>query len=97
MEYYFEWDANKAKKNLVKHKISFDRASTIFRDPNALSIYDAEHSIEEDRWVTMGSDNSGILLIVCHTFTQNDNEEISIRIISSRKANKTESKQYMEI
>jgi len=97
MEYFFEWDSNKAKKNLVKHKVSFERASTIFKDPNALSIYDAEHSIEEDRWVTMGSDNSGILLIVCHTYIQFNDEEINIRIISSRKANKKEYKQYMEI
>ena len=49
MRYYFEWDPQKAKINLKKHKVSFERACTVFKDPNALSIYDEEHSEKEDR------------------------------------------------
>ena len=97
MKYNFEWDPDKAKKNLIKHKISFEKAATIFRDPNALSIYDNEHSANEDRWITLGIDNSGVLIIVCHTFIQNDDNDINIRIISARKANKKEINQYKEL
>ena len=74
MNYNFEWDPEKAKNNLSKHKISFERATTIFRDPNALSKYDEEHSTNEDRWTTLGIDSSGVQIIVCHTFNQIDNE-----------------------
>ena len=53
MRYNFEWDPNKAKHNLRKHKVSFERAAAIFLDPLAISIYDEEHSSEEDRWITI--------------------------------------------
>ncbi len=62
MRYDFEWDIKKAKNNFRKHKISFERASSIFRDPNLLSIPDDVHSEYEERWITMGLDISGILL-----------------------------------
>ena len=54
MRYDFEWDVRKAKTNVRKHKISFERATEIFRDPNALSIVDEEHSEYEERWITIG-------------------------------------------
>ena len=53
MRYDFEWDIRKAKSNFRKHKISFERAATIFRDANILSIPDEEHSESEERWLTM--------------------------------------------
>ncbi len=96
MQYYFEWDPNKAKQNIRNHKISFERAATIFLDPIALSIFDDEHSEIEERWSTLGIDNTGILLVVCHTFNQIDNERFNIRIISARKATQNETKQYEE-
>ncbi len=68
MQYNFEWDPAKAKRNLRDHKISFERASQVFLDLNMLSIEDEEHSEEEDRWLTLGRDKSGILLVVHHTF-----------------------------
>jgi uncharacterized DUF497 family protein len=68
MQYDFEWDPHKAKINLSKHGISFERATTVFRDPNAISIPDDEHSETEDRWVTIGLDSFGSVLLVCHTF-----------------------------
>ena len=97
MNYNFEWDPDKAKKNQIKHKISFERSATIFNDPNTLSIYDNEHSINEDRWISLGIDNGGVLIVVCHTFVQIDDNNISIRIISARKANKKEINQYKEL
>jgi len=68
MRYDFEWDIRKAKSNIRKHNINFERAATIFRDPNLLSIPDEEHSESEKRWLTMGLDESGILLVISHIF-----------------------------
>ncbi len=96
MRYYFEWDPQKAKINLKKHKVSFERACTVFKDPNALSIYDEEHSEKEDRWVTLGMDLNGTLLVVVHTFKQLNEKICKIRIISARKATKKEIEQYNE-
>ena len=48
MRYDFEWDVRKAKTNVRKHKISFERATEIFRDPNALSVVDEEHKMKKD-------------------------------------------------
>ncbi len=96
MRYYFEWDPQKAKANIQKHKVSFERACTIFKDPQALSIYDEEHSEKEDRWITLGMDINGNLLVVVHTFDQINENSCKIRIISARKATKREIKQYNE-
>jgi hypothetical protein len=79
-----------------KHKVSFRRAATIFRDPQAISIFDEEHSEEEDRWVTMGSDDSGTILVMVHTFRRIDESSYAVRIISARKATKREREQYEE-
>src|ERR1051325_8381676 len=62
--YDFEWDAQKAKQNVRKHGVSFERAATVFLDPNALSIFDPEHSAGEDRWITLGMDWQGVMLVV---------------------------------
>lgn len=96
MTYSFEWDKDKAKTNLVKHNISFEDAASIFRDPNALSLFDDEHSDEDDRWITLGISSSGKLLLVNHTFKEISSERCIIRIFSSRKANKSETGQYGE-
>ena len=97
MQYNFEWDPIKAVQNIRKHRVSFQRGGTIFHDPHAISIFDDEHSREEeDRWVTIGKDNNGILLVVSHTFREIDASSCSIRIISTRKTTKKESKQYKE-
>jgi uncharacterized DUF497 family protein len=87
----FEWDPGKAKENLVTHGISFDEASTAFRDTLSLAIYDPLHSEEEDRFVLIGNSNRDRLLVVVHT-ERGDN----IRLISARKASKKERKQYEE-
>ena len=96
MRYDFEWDSRKAKGNFRKHRISFERAAAIFRDPNILSIPDEEHSETEERWLTMGLDENGILLVIFHKFENLSAAVCRIRIISARKATKTEETQYEE-
>lgn len=89
MSLIFEWDQNKAVSNLSKHNVSFEEASTIFGDDNALTIADPAHSIIEERKIIMGwSINERILVAV---FTERGN---SIRIISARSASRKERKQY---
>ena len=85
----FEWDGKKAQKNFEIHGLSFDEASTAFKDVWSLTIYDPLHSESEDRYVLIGNSFSGRLLVVIHT----DRGE-KIRIISVRKASKKEKKQY---
>ncbi len=94
MHYRFDWDPAKEAQNVRKHKVSFRRAATTFRDPNQLAIYDEEHSEAEDRWVTMGLDSTGILRVVVHTFEQIDESLHEIRIVSARQATKREAEQY---
>ena len=96
MRYTFEWDPIKAKESLKKHRMSFDRAAEVLLDPLAVSIFEEEHSEHEERWVSIGKDRRGSVLILIHTFLEVSAEECRIRIISARKANKRETKQYEE-
>ena len=94
-EYQFEWDPVKARLNYRKHKIAFDRAATVFNDPRALSMFDDKHSDAEERWITLGLDQTGMLTIVCHTFLGSpEHRNARVRIISARKATKKEIHQY---
>jgi uncharacterized DUF497 family protein len=96
LRYTFEWDPIKAGDNLKKHRISFDRAAEIILDPLTVSIPDEEHSEDEERWVSIGKDRRGSVLILIHTFLEVSAEECRVRIISARKANKRETMQYEE-
>ena len=96
MQYNFEWDPEKAKRNLRKHGISFERAAGVFLDPFAISVYDDEHSESEDRWVTVGSVANEVLVVVIHTFKEVDETISLVRIISARKADRDEALQYHE-
>jgi uncharacterized DUF497 family protein len=96
LRYSFDWDTRKARQNSQKHGISFDRAANIFLDANAVSIYDLDHSEDEDRWVTLGLDSNGILLVVVHTFEQVNASLCNVRMISARKAISEEIQQYQE-
>jgi uncharacterized protein len=96
MEYKFDWDPAKAKQNLQKHGVSFERAAQVFLDPFAISIFDEKHSDDEDRWVTIGSEANEVLLILVHTFRNVDTNTSIVRIISARKATKEEAHQYHE-
>lgn len=92
--YEFEWDPSKASDNLKKHKISFGRAATIFLDPDALSEFDEDESGDEDRWITLGLDRTGVLLVVCHTYRKETETSARIRLISARKPTKNEASNY---
>lgn len=96
MRYDFEWDLEKANANIRKHAISFERAASMFHDPNALSIPDEDHSETEERWITIGVDASGILLVVVHTFTYAQAQAARIRMISARRATTFEKESYEE-
>jgi uncharacterized protein len=85
----FEWDTEKAEINVIKHGIEFAEASTIFADAFAITVFDPDHSLMEDRYVTIGLSNCGRLLVVWHT----DRGDVT-RIISARNADKPETKAY---
>ena len=93
-QFQFEWDPRKARQNLNKHGIAFERAATIFLDPKALSEFDEEHGQTEDRWITLGLDRTGTLLVVCHGYHEESASSARIRLISARKATKNEIQQY---
>lgn len=85
----FDWDENKAAKNLSKHQVSFDEAKTVFDDPLYIDFYDPDHSEDEERYLIVGRSNQEKLLIVSYTEREN-----SLRIISARKVTKAERKVY---
>lgn len=87
----FEWDPKKAQLNIKNHGVSFDEASTAFRDPLSLTIDDPLHSEDEKRFVLIGRSIRGRLLVIVHT----DRVE-RIRIISARLATKRERLRYEE-
>ncbi|MEW6529601.1 MAG: BrnT family toxin [Thermodesulfobacteriota bacterium] len=93
--YHFEWDPVKARRNVRDHGVHFERAATVFLDPQALSIFDEEHGRDEDRWVTLGVDRTGTLLVVCHTYREGTEAMARIRLISARKATRSETQQYL--
>ncbi|TGN00030.1 BrnT family toxin [Leptospira dzoumogneensis] len=87
----FEWDSVKNLSNKRKHGISFEEAKTVFFDENARVINDPEHSEEEERFIILGFSYKLNLLMVSHCYRSSKD---IIRIISARKATKSESKQY---
>lgn len=91
----FTWDDNKEAINKRKHKVGFPDACLVFADKFALNLFDSEHSIEEERWITMGQIPKGNILVVVHTYRKIKDMEC-VRIISARKATKIESRKYYE-
>jgi uncharacterized protein len=89
----FEWDARKAAANLRKHGVSFEEARTVFLDENALLRPDKDHVEDEGRFVLLGLSGRLRTLVVCHCYRQED--EV-IRLISARKANSDERRQYAD-
>ena len=87
----FEWDADKARKNLKKHGVSFEEASTVFSDPWSSTIEDLLHSKEEDRFIILGESVRMRIFVV--VFTERGEK---FRIISARHASRRERKQYEE-
>ncbi len=85
----YQWDPEKAAINLRKHGIDFADAATIFEDEAALTVTD--DVAEEERFVTLGMDALGRLLVVVYTWREAD-----LRIISARKATRAERMRYEE-
>jgi uncharacterized DUF497 family protein len=86
---HFEWDPTKEARNLAKHGVSFNEASTVFGDPLAGTILDPQHSGDEPRFVTIGLSTSRRLITVAHA-ERGDR----IRIISARRATRRERREY---
>lgn len=87
----FEWDTDKDEINTKKHSVSFSEAKTAFYDQDAIQFYDPEHSEDEDRFLLLGTSFQSNTLVVCHCFRE---DETTIRIISARKADKSEKHAY---
>lgn len=90
-ELRFEWDRHKSEANRSKHGITFKEAATVFADERAIVIPDPDHSDLEDRFVILGMSWSLRLLVVCHCYRR---QSSAIRIISARRATKSERAQY---
>ena len=88
---HFEWDPAKARKNLHKHGVTFEEASSVFYDPLAVTGADPDHSEGEERMVTFGMSSLGRFLVVAHT-ERGD----AIRVISARVATQHERHIYEE-
>ena len=91
MSIEFQWDDNKARINSEKHGITFQEAKTVFYDEFADQFFDQKNSGEEDRFLLLGRSVHSRILMVCHCYRESD--EV-IRIISARKATKSETRFY---
>ena len=89
MKLNFEWDEEKEKSNLKKHRVSFEEATTVFIDPFSMTIPDSDHSVDEQRYIDIGSSDKGRVLVVVYT-----ERGSNIRIISCRKATPSERTLY---
>jgi uncharacterized DUF497 family protein len=87
----FDWDERKSLANKRKHKVSFEEAQTVFYDEEALLRDDPDHSDDEDRFILLGISAALRILVVCHCYRKADQ---IIRIISARKASRSEAREY---
>ena len=85
----FEWNPAKASANVRKHRVSFLEAATVFCDPLAITIFDPEHSHDEDRYITIGVSPSGRVLMAAHT-----DRGGRVRIITARELTRKEREAY---
>ena len=90
-ELLFEWDSEKDRTNQKKHGVSFEEAKSVFYDDSAIQFWDEGHSDLEDRFLLLGRSSKMRILLIVHCFRE---PESVIKIVSVRKATKTESKQY---
>lgn len=89
MDLIFEWNEKKAKENLIKHKVSFGEAKTVFNDPFSITKPDPQHSVGEYRFIDIGRSLKEQILVVAYT-----ERGSNIRLISCRKATKSERRIY---
>lgn len=91
----FEWDLEKEKINIFRHKMNFSDASHVFADAFHLNLFDEGHSDAEDRWIVIGEITGLKIVVVVHTFRQcQSSGDVTVRIISARKATKKERADY---
>lgn len=90
----FVWNEEKSKTNLAKHRIRFDTAIYVFLDENHVEIYDKKHSIDEDRYIVIGYVENVPLFVVYSMVDHDDGNEDCYRIISARKALRSEVEKY---
>jgi len=90
----FQWDEVRSGRNLAKHRISFETASLVFEDPHVLVREDRVVDGEE-RWQALGLIGGVVIVLVAHTYHEEDGEEV-VRLISARKAAASERKAYEE-
>ena len=86
-----EWDTAKAASNLQKHGVAFEDAERVFYDAGRIETYDGREHYGEDRWATIGLVYAAVLYVVYTVRNEN-----TIRLISARKANASEQKQYRQ-
>jgi len=91
MKLNFEWNEKKAKLNLKKHNVGFEEGSTVFLDPFSITIPDPDHSMDEQRYIDIGTSEKDRVLAVVYT-----DRGSNIRIINCRKATYSERKRYEE-
>ena len=91
---FFSWNETKSENNAKKHGVTFDEAKSVFLDDYARVIPDPDHSDDEDRFIILGLSSAFRVLVVCHCYREDDH---NIRIISARKANNSEKKQYRDM
>jgi uncharacterized DUF497 family protein len=89
MELFFEWDEVKAESNYQKHAVTFIEAASAISDANAVTLHDALHSEDEDRFIDIGRSSLGRIIVTVYTERHD-----CIRIISARKATPAERRQY---
>ena len=89
----YEWDPRKSRANKAKHGVSFEEARTAFLDEHARVIRDPEHSDDEERFVLLGLSVQLRVLVVCHCYRESDQV---VRIISARREDPSERRQYAE-
>jgi uncharacterized protein len=94
--FQFEWDEAKAAANECKHSVTFELASSVFYDPQMLTVADLEHGESEERWFSVGIARNGVLLAVVYLWSEADAAAIKIRLISARGATQAEYRQYEE-
>ena len=91
----FEWDFEKEKSNIAKHKMNFTDACHVFSDPFQLNVFDCSHSEDEDRWVVIGEIPVIKIVVVIHTFRNAcSSHDVRVRIISASKATRKEQADY---
>jgi uncharacterized protein len=87
----FDWDEEKAKRNISKHGVSFDEAASVFDDPLLLVFADLEHSSQEQRFLIMGESARGRLLVVAYTKRAETTRLISARLVTRKERKAYES------